>query len=196
MKLFTSSLGSDVCLSIFLPHSSPSKQLLPADKTIGAMQSLAQVLAVLLLGFQSSTAYSFVGSVKCVRFFHGVVSCRSKRSFPIAKETARSSTQLYVDQAIDIDKTPDFWGKARSKEEIVRFVSDVVFNDFHETYDDSQAKNELCQWVEVISAEPPVRRSDFSLRYKFNLVLSLLAKQMSAAGHPRIFGTHLLRSNR
>jgi hypothetical protein len=121
-------------------------------------QSLVRVLVVLLLGFQP-LAWSF-----------------SIAPSPI-KETARASTQLpYVDKEIDVDESSDFWGKPRSKEEIVDFVSDAVFSNFHEALEDnSQAKEkEQCQWVEVISAEPPVRRSDFSRISKFILVLSLL----------------------
>ena len=122
-----------------------------------ATQSLARVLVVLFLGFQP-LVWSF-----------------SISPSPI-KETARASTQLYMDQAINVYESSDFWGKPRSKEEIVAFISDAVFSDSREALEDnSQAKSkELCQWVEVISAEPPVRRSDFSHFSKFILVLSLL----------------------
>jgi hypothetical protein len=122
-----------------------------------ATQSPARVLVVLLLGFQP-LVWSF-----------------SISPSPI-KETARASTQLYMDQTIDVYESSDFWGKPRSKDEIVCFVSDAVFGDFHVALEDnSQAKaKEQCQWVEVISAEPPVRRSDFSRFFTFILVLSSL----------------------
>ena len=147
------------CLSqlFFYTHKTLSIVLMINTISSCATLSLARVLVVLLLGFQP-LVWSF-----------------SISPSPI-KETARALTQLYMDQAIDAYESSDFWGKPRSKDEIVGFVSDAVFGDFHEALEDnSHAKaKEQCQWVEVISAEPPVRRSDFSRFSKFILVLSLL----------------------
>ena len=141
----------------FYTHKTLSIVLMINTISACATLSLARVLVVLLLGFQP-LVWSF-----------------SISPSPI-KETARALTQLYMDQAIDAYESSDFWGKPRSKDEIVGFVSDAVFGDFHEALEDnSHAKaKEQCQWVEVISAEPPVRRSDFSRFSKFILVLSLL----------------------
>ena len=50
---------------------------------------------------------------------------------------------------VDVDVL-QFWGKQRNTQEIVDHVSNAVFSN-HQRSD---------QWVEVISAEPPVRLSD------------------------------------
>jgi hypothetical protein len=72
----------------------------------------------------------------------------------------------------------DFWGSPRSSEEIVHFVSDAIFDNNMrggDNYDSSQVVNEK-QWVEVISAEPPVSRSDSSRSYN---TLSLLKETVA-----------------
>jgi hypothetical protein len=74
----------------------------------------------------------------------------------------------------DVDPTTDFWGRPRSRKEIVDFVSDAVFNKdehdlvsigFQDHGDALSSGNERNRWVEVISAEPPVRRSDFTFQF-------------------------------
>lgn len=50
---------------------------------------------------------------------------------------------------VDVDVL-QFWGKQRTKQEIIDHVSNAVFTN-------NQRSD---QWVEVISAEPPVRLSD------------------------------------
>lgn len=54
-----------------------------------------------------------------------------------------------INNNINVDVL-QFWGKQRNKQEIVDHVSNAVFSN-HQRSD---------QWVEVISAEPPVRLSD------------------------------------
>lgn len=115
------------------------------------MISLA--LVVPLLGFQPS-AYSF--------------------SILPLHEIARASTRLRVDRARNNNnndgESSDFWGKVRSEKEIVDYVSDAVFGIVREDVRDEYIEQQR-RWVEVISAEPPVRRSDFSL--SFGLISSL-----------------------
>ena len=53
-----------------------------------------------------------------------------------------------------------FWGTPRSEGEIVNFISDAVFTEEHEADREDQ-------WVEVISAEPPVSRSDSSSTFQY-----------------------------
>ncbi len=53
-----------------------------------------------------------------------------------------------------------FWGVPRSEEEIVDFVSDAVFNNEYEALKSDDAPPQD-RWVEMISAEPPVRHSNF-----------------------------------
>ena len=65
----------------------------------------------------------------------------------------------------------DFWGSPRSSEEIINFVSDAVFDN---NMRGSEENNK--QWVEVISAEPPVSRSDSSRKYN---TLSLLKETVA-----------------
>ena len=55
-----------------------------------------------------------------------------------------------------------FWGTPRTKGEIVNFISDAVFTEEHESDREDQ-------WVEVISAEPPVSRSDFSSTFQYSI---------------------------
>ena len=65
----------------------------------------------------------------------------------------------------------DFWGSPRSSEEIINFVSDAVFDN---NMRGSEENNK--QWVEVISAEPPVSRRDSSRKYN---TLSLLKETVA-----------------
>ena len=74
----------------------------------------------------------------------------------LSKETTTLSRQFYsTAEATDEATATTFWGVPRSEEEIVDFVSRAVFNI-------GQSQD---QWVEVISAEPPVRRIDFVLYF-------------------------------
>jgi hypothetical protein len=72
---------------------------------------------------------------------------------PLTKAiTSRRESTLYESTTDDDVEEPDqFWGRPRNKKEIVDFVSNAVFTD----------QNNDDQWVEVISAEPPVSESDF-----------------------------------
>lgn len=91
-------------------------------------------------------------------------------SFSASRTTRQplSSTTTTISVAQGgIDTATDFWGRPRSREEIVDFVSDAVFNNEYDVvssaYDGNTSPSikEQNRWVEVISAEPPVRRSDF-----------------------------------
>ena len=52
----------------------------------------------------------------------------------------------------------DFWGTPRNEREIIDYISNAVFNDA--SSQPNANEGDQCQWVEVLSAEPPVRRSD------------------------------------
>jgi hypothetical protein len=107
-------------------------------------------------------------------------------------EIARASTRLRVDRAIDAGESSDFWGRIHSEEEIVDYVSDAVFGNIREDLRDKY--NEQRRWVEVISAEPPVRRSDFSYFHALISSLSPIREtHVSAAGRARILGAFALR---
>ncbi len=110
-----------------------------------------------------------------------------------------SSTTLSAVQ--DVDQTTDFWGRPRSREEIVDFVSDAVFSKdeydlvsitVHDQGNAFSSVNERNQWVEVISAEPPVRRSDFAFKFhsKRNAETNCL---VLAVNHTRVSRAKLLR---
>ncbi|KAL7443688.1 hypothetical protein ACHAXH_007530 [Discostella pseudostelligera] len=72
-----------------------------------------------------------------------------------------TTTTISVAQG-GIDTATDFWGRPRSREEIVDFVSDAVFNNEYDVvssaYDGNTSPSIKAQnrWVEVISAEPPL----------------------------------------
>jgi len=77
---------------------------------------------------------------------------------------ATATTTLSVSAQTDIvNEATTFWAKPRNEQEIIDFVSDAVFDN------ENEAANNNHQWVEVISAEPPVRRSDFTHPIIFNL---------------------------
>jgi hypothetical protein len=70
---------------------------------------------------------------------------------PLTKAITSWRESTLSESTTDDDVEPDqFWGRPRNKEEIVDFVSNAVFTD----------QNNDDQWVEVISAEPPVSESD------------------------------------
>lgn len=158
---------------------------------------------------------STVGIQTSVKSFSIVPSI----SFPTINVIALpSTTRLYattgqtpINRSNSKKPSEDFWGSPRSSEEIIHFVSDAIFdnnmrdseekND-NDNYDSSQEINEK-QWVEVISAEPPVSRSNSSRSYN---TLSLL-KEIVAPIHydtPKYIATScawiprtlILRSNR
>ena len=52
-----------------------------------------------------------------------------------------------------------FWGRPRSEQEIINFVSRGVFDGVHRN-GDSNSDSTREERIEVISAEPPVRRRD------------------------------------
>ena len=73
---------------------------------------------------------------------------------------ASTVIEAFSSRAACTDKL--FWGTPRTKGEIVNFVSDAVFTEEHEADREDQ-------WVEVISAEPPVSRSDFSSTFQYGI---------------------------
>ena len=73
---------------------------------------------------------------------------------------ASTIVEAFSSRAACTDKL--FWGTPRTKSEIVNFVSDAVFTEEHEVDREEQ-------WVEVISAEPPVSRSDFSSTFQYSI---------------------------
>jgi hypothetical protein len=110
---------------------------------------------------------SAVGFQTSVKSFSIVPSIPSSSIKVIALP---STTRLYATTGqttinrSNSKSSEDFWGSPRSSEEIVHFVSDAIFDNNMrggDNYDSSQVVNEK-QWVEVISAEPPVSRSDSS----------------------------------
>lgn len=87
--------------------------------------------------------------------------------------TSTSTSALYSTKAQENNAhvAATFWGSPRNEQEIIDFVSDAVFNDDNgndNEHHDHEAQNDYSpqeanvvqdrQWVEVISAEPPVRR--------------------------------------
>lgn len=123
---------------------------------------------------------SAVGFQTSVKSFSIVPSIPSST---IKVITLPSTTRLYATTGqttinrSNSKPSDDFWGSPRSSEEIEHFVSDAIFDknmrggeQEKNNYDSSQVVNEK-QWVEVISAEPPVSRSDSSRSYN---TLSLL----------------------
>mmetsp|Transcript_39841 Transcript_39841/g.95871 ORF Transcript_39841/g.95871 Transcript_39841/m.95871 type:complete len:129 (+) Transcript_39841:143-529(+) len=87
----------------------------------------------------------------------------SVQSFSILPHPPKATTTTLCAAGGGVDvTTTNFWGRPRSKEEIVDFVSDAVFNNEHEAPTSNAAQllsNAQERWVEVISAEPPVRRA-------------------------------------
>jgi hypothetical protein len=124
---------------------------------------------------------SAVGFQTSVKSFSIVPSIPSSSIKVIALP---STTRLYATTGqttinrSNSKSSEDFWGSPRSSEEIVHFVSDAIFDNNMrggDNYDSSQVVNEK-QWVEVISAEPPVSRSDSSRKYN---TLSLLKQTVA-----------------
>lgn len=72
---------------------------------------------------------------------------------------ASTVVEAFSSRAASTDKL--FWGTPRTKVEIVNFISDAVFTEEQVDRED--------QWVEVISAEPPVSRSDFSSTFQYSI---------------------------
>lgn len=101
-------------------------------------------------------------------------------SFPIVRSQFQrgpvplAANNVVHDGASDantfVDDVHDFWGSPRNEQEIIDFVSDAIFNndDDSSQYHHQQSSPEVQQdqWVDVISAEPPVRRSDLTLYSK------------------------------
>jgi hypothetical protein len=69
---------------------------------------------------------------------------------PLTEGIKSRESTLYKSTTTDDVEVEQFWGQPRNKEEIVDFVSNAVFTN----------QNNDHQWVQVISAEPPVSESD------------------------------------
>ncbi|KAL7528579.1 hypothetical protein ACHAXR_006746 [Thalassiosira sp. AJA248-18] len=75
-----------------------------------------------------------------------------------ATTTTTTATTLFesVDPTTDQHEGTNFWGSPRNEREIIDFVSDAVFDNEEVASNNSQQPNVQDQWVEVISAEPPL----------------------------------------
>ena len=98
-------------------------------------------------------------------------SVESFSTVPSPLKTTATTTALSVSAQTDVvNEATTFWAKPRNEQEIVDFVSDAVFNNGNEAANNNAPPQvQDHQWVEVISAEPPVRRSDFTHPIIFNL---------------------------
>ena len=67
--------------------------------------------------------------------------------YSLAPHITFASKISHINVDVDVQK---FWGRPRSKQEIIDHVSNAVFTN-HQRSD---------QWVEVLNAEPPVSLSD------------------------------------
>jgi hypothetical protein len=127
------------------------------------MKDNIQMRCLFVIGF----GHLLLSSVTSFSTTHNILSR------PSANRQQSSTTAMTHFAVRCIDTATDFWGRPRSRQEIVDFVSDVVFDNEYDIISSSTASlvpinEQHRRWVDVISAEPPVRRSDFMHSFHSN----------------------------